>query len=165
MVPSTANTDPNRTAYTITVDAAQGVTTGISAVDRARTCNLLGTDGAKAEDFRRPGHVLPLIARAGGVRERRGHTEAGWEFARLSGIQPEVAVIGELVEETSTHEVVTDKGEGEGKVGRPGYASTGMLRADGCIAFGKKWGIKVCTIEDLVAYVEEKEGPLEIKKP
>ena len=81
------NADPFRTAYTITVDAAQGVTTGISAADRAHTANLLANPDSTASDFTRPGHMFPLIAKPGGVRERDGHTEAGVEFARLAGFE------------------------------------------------------------------------------
>lgn len=159
MVAADANTDPNRTAYAVTVDAtplagtpgAADVTTGISAHDRAVTCNVLADPGAAAGDLRRPGHVVPLLARPGGVRERRGHTEAGWELARLAGIEPAVAVIGELV---------VDGVAEAGKGGRPGYGGAGMMRAGECLRFGKEWGIKCCTIEALVRYVEEKEGVL-----
>lgn len=170
MVASSHNTDPNRTAYCITVDActtASGVTTGISAADRAATCNALAAEGTRAVDFRRPGHVVPLVARAGGVRERRGHTEAGWEFARLAGLEPAVAVIAEMVEDGEVEVVggqvqgALEHGEGGMGKGRPGYRGAGMLRAEGCLAFGRQWGIRCCTIEDLVQYVEEKEGKLE----
>ncbi|PNS16376.1 3,4-dihydroxy-2-butanone-4-phosphate synthase [Sphaceloma murrayae] len=147
MLPETANADPNRTAYTITVDAAEGVTTGISAADRALTCRLLGARGTTKEMLRRPGHVVPLRAKRGGVRERQGHTEAAVEFARLAGLDEEeqVGVIAELVEGGA--ELRTAEREG-----------TGMMRRDECLAFGKKFGIPVVTIEDLVAYVEETEG-------
>lgn len=155
MVAPGANSDPNRTAYAVTVDAcAPHVTTGIGAADRAATCNVLADPRATAHDLRRPGHVVPLIARPGGVRERRGHTEAGWELARLAGIEPAVAVIGELV---------VDGVEEEAKAsveGRPGYVGAGMMRAEECVAFGRRWGIRCCTIEALVAYVEQTEGRL-----
>lgn len=150
MLPLSANSDPNRTNYTLTVDAADNVTTGISALDRSTTCRLLANENATKESFRRPGHVVPLVARAGGVRERRGHTEATWEFARLAGVQPEVGVIGELVKD----------GEREAD-GSPGYADAGMMRAKDCVEFGRKWGIRCCTIEDLVQYVEKREGKLD----
>lgn len=176
MVAPARNADPNGTAYTVTVDAVPGAlagreheadfafdgetprwgagaprapvptTTGISAADRSRTCNVLAHPGAVAADVRRPGHVVPLIARAGGVRERRGHTEAGWELCRLAGLEPAVAVIGELVE-----------AEGEAGAG-PESGATGMMRAEACVEFGRRWGIACCTIEDLVAYLEETEG-------
>jgi len=144
----TSNEDPNRTAYTISVDAnSPETTTGISAADRALTCRLLASKGSTRESFRRPGHVFPLRAREGGVRERTGHTEAAVEFCRLAG-KPPVGVICEIVE---------DGEEIEGKAER---REPGMMRRDGCLAFGKKWGLKVCTIEDLVKYVERTEGKL-----
>lgn len=155
MIAPDANADPNRTAYTITVDAAAGVTTGISATDRSRTAAVLADPSATPGDLRRPGHVVPLIARHGGVRERRGHTEAGWELARLAGFEPPVAVIGEVSD--ALGEVVLQDG---GVAGRPGYVATGMMRAAECVEFGRKFGIRVCTIEDLVEYVEGIEGPL-----
>lgn len=90
------NQDPKGTAYTVSCDAAAGVSTGISAADRAHTANLLAHPDSKASDFTRPGHMFPLIAKPGGVRERNGHTEAGVEFSRLAGFEP-VAVIAEIV--------------------------------------------------------------------
>ena len=90
------NQDPKGTAYTVSCDAAAGVSTGISAADRAHTANLLAHPDSKAPDFTRPGHMFPLIAKPGGVRERNGHTEAGVEFACLAGFEP-VAVIAEIV--------------------------------------------------------------------
>ena len=140
------NADPNHTAYAVSIDASHpDITTGISAADRALTCNLLASPDAKASDFRRPGHILPLQAREGGVRVRRGHTEAAVELCRLAG-KGDVGVICELV---------TDGVRGEGKAELQGG---GMMRRDECLAFGKEWGIKVCTIEDLVAYVEAKDA-------
>ncbi|KAF2137674.1 uncharacterized protein K452DRAFT_291490 [Aplosporella prunicola CBS 121167] len=146
------NADPNRTAYCVSVDAAaaHGISTGISAADRATTCRLLADANTTAADFRRPGHILPLQARAGGVRERRGHTEAATELCRLAKL-PEVGVICEMI---------TDGDEVEGKAERPG---AGMMRRDDCLAFGKKWGITVCTIEDMVRYVEATEGKLDVE--
>ncbi|KAI1088086.1 3,4-dihydroxy-2-butanone 4-phosphate synthase [Rostrohypoxylon terebratum] len=138
--------DPRGTAYTISIDSADpSVTTGISAHDRALTVRQLANPSSTAASFRRPGHVLPLRARPGGVRVRPGHTEAGVDFCRLAG-KPEVAVICELVE---------DGDEVSGKAIRKG---PGMMRGEGCIAFARKWGIKVCTIADLVAYLEKTEG-------
>ncbi|KAK0664927.1 3,4-dihydroxy-2-butanone 4-phosphate synthase [Lasiodiplodia hormozganensis] len=144
------NSDPNRTAYAVSVDASarHGISTGISATDRSVTCRLLANDSATAEDFRRPGHILPLQSRDGGVRQRRGHTEAATELCRLAKL-PEVGVICELI---------TD---GEEKEGVPERVGGGMMRRDECLAFGKRFGIKVCTIEDMVRYVEETEGKLE----
>lgn len=143
------NEDPRATAYTITVDAADpSVTTGISARDRALTCRVLADPSSTKASLRRPGHVLPLRARPGGVRQRRGHTEAGTEFARLAGKRP-AAVICELVD------------DGEVVEGQALHREPGMLRGEGCIAFARRWGLKVCTIEDLVNYVEKTEGKLE----
>jgi len=146
-----SNEDPNRTAYTISVDANHPeTTTGISAHNRALTCRTLAKADVKKEDLRRPGHVFPLRAREGGVRERTGHTEAAVEFCRLAG-KPLVGVICELVE------------DGEEVAGQAIMKEPEMMRRDGCLAFGKKWGLKVCTIEDLVEYVEGKEGNLVVK--
>ena len=145
------NADPNHTAYAVSIDAAHAdISTGISAADRALTCNLLAADGAKAADFRRPGHILPLQAREGGVRVRRGHTEAAVELCRLAG-KGEVGVICELV---------TDGVRVEGKAELEGG---GMMRTEECVAFGREWGSRVCTIEDLVRWVEEKEGKLGVE--
>ena len=92
----TENTDPLRTAYTISVDAAEGVGPGISAADRAHTLRMLADPSAAPGDFVRPGHILPLRARRGGVLTRRGHTEAAVDLCRLAGLAP-VGVIAELV--------------------------------------------------------------------
>jgi 3,4-dihydroxy 2-butanone 4-phosphate synthase/GTP cyclohydrolase II len=88
--------DPRRTAYTVTVDAASGVDTGISAADRHRTLQVLANPKARAEDVIRPGHVLPLRAVSGGVLHRPGHTEAAVDLCRLAGLEP-VGAIAELV--------------------------------------------------------------------
>lgn len=158
MLPMTANSDPNRTNYTITVDAVAdlGITTGISAQDRATTCRALAAEASGAQTFRRPGHVVPLIAKVGGVRERRGHTEAAWELARLAKIEPAVGVIGEMV--VDGHE---SEESHPGALGRkPEYVGAGMMRAKECVEFGRLWGIRCCTIEALEAYVVEKERKL-----
>ncbi|KAL1297385.1 hypothetical protein AAFC00_004923 [Neodothiora populina] len=149
MVPASANQDKNRTAYTVTVDAAEGVTTGISATDRALTCRLLGDKSSSAATFRRPGHVVPLRAVEGGVRARQGHTEAAVEFSRLAGLEPAVGIIAEVVE------TPTDV---EGKGGE--MTGEHMMRGPALVQFGRKYGILVVTIEDLKKYVEEKEGKL-----
>jgi len=140
------NKDPNRTAYTISIDSNDpSVTTGISAHDRALTCRILASKSVQQGSFRRPGHVFPLRARDGGVLERTGHTEAAVEFCRLAG-KAEVGVICELVE------------DGEEVPGRAEYRMPGMMRRDACLRFGKKWGLRVCTIEDLVEYVQRSDG-------
>lgn len=136
------NLDPNRTAYTITIDATEGVTTGISAQDRSFTCQKLADPKVKKETFRRPGHVVPLQAREGGVRVRAGHTEAAVEFCQLAGKEA-VGVLAELVE---------DGEEVEGQAERSG--GFGMMRRDGCLAFARKYGLKVVTIEDLIRFLE-----------
>lgn len=146
------NSDPNRTAYTITIDSsAPEITTGISAHDRALTCRQLADPKfQRKENFRRPGHIVPLQAREGGVRQRAGHTEAAVDFCKLAGMEP-VAVIAEMVEDG---EEVEGKAELRGNIG--------MMRRDGCLAFARRYGIKVVTIEDLVEYLNvngwEKKG-------
>ncbi|KAL4973007.1 DHBP synthase RibB-like alpha/beta domain-containing protein [Aspergillus desertorum] len=143
------NTDPKGTAYTVSIDAADpSITTGISAHDRALACRTLASPSARPQDFRRPGHIIPLQAKAGGIRQRNGHTEAAVEFCRLAGKAP-VGVIAELVEDGELVEGVAEI-----------RGNNGMMRRDGCLKFGRKWGLKVCTIEDLVEYVERTEGPL-----
>ncbi|KAM0525644.1 hypothetical protein ACHAPE_000354 [Trichoderma viride] len=142
--------DPRGTAYTVSVDAADpSVTTGISAHDRALVCRVLADPASSASSLRRPGHVLPLRAAPGGVRARNGHTEAATEFCRLAG-KAEAGVICEIVD------------DGEVVPGRAVHNNPGMLRGEACIAFARKWGLKVCTIADLVAYVEKTEGKLPV---
>ena len=145
MVPGTKNNEVDGTAYTISVDAVgDGMTTGISAYDRAMTCQKLSRPDAKPSDFRRPGHIFPLMARDGGVRARKGHTEATLEFCRLAG-KREVGALFELVQVGEEYgEVKTERTVPEG----------GMLRGQECLAFGTRWGIKVCTIEALTEYLE-----------
>lgn len=122
------NEDRLATAYTVTVDAARGVTTGISAADRAHTLRTLAAPTSKPRDLIRPGHIVPLRARAGGVLARRGHTEAAVDLCRLAGLAP-VAAIAELV---------ADEGE--------------MLRTPGVLALGRALNLPVITIADLVAW-------------
>ncbi|ORX71165.1 3,4-dihydroxy-2-butanone 4-phosphate synthase [Linderina pennispora] len=123
------STDPLRTQYTITVDAAEGVSTGISAHDRSRTISLLGDfQNAEPKSFRRPGHVLPLRAKRGGVLERGGHTEASIDLTRLAGLN----MAGALCE------LVNDDGT--------------MKRRDDCKVFAAEHGLKMITISDLAAY-------------
>ncbi|EAQ85126.1 hypothetical protein CHGG_09140 [Chaetomium globosum CBS 148.51] len=142
--------DPRGTAYTVSVDAADpSVTTGISARDRALVCRALADDKAGPGDFRRPGHVFPLQAQAGGVRQRPGHTEAAVDLCRLAGKKP-AAVICELVD------------DGAEVPGRAIREEPGMLRGEACVAFARKWGLKVCTIADMVAYLEKVEGKIEV---
>lgn len=126
MVPNSE--DPLRTAYTISCDARAVDATGISATDRALTARTLA-DGSAA-DLVRPGHMLPLIAKPGGVRERPGHTEASVDLTRLAGLSP-VAVIGE---------VVHDDGE--------------MMRAPALAEFAADHNLGIVTIEQLIAHLE-----------
>jgi 3,4-dihydroxy 2-butanone 4-phosphate synthase / GTP cyclohydrolase II len=122
------NRDPLRTAYTVTVDAASGVTTGISAADRAHTIRTLAAPATGPDDLVRPGHVVPLRAREGGVLSRPGHTEAAVDLCRLAGLAP-VGAIGELV---------ADDGA--------------MLRTPEVLALGVAEDLPVITIADLVAW-------------
>ena len=142
------NEDSRGTAYTISVDASHpSVTTGISAADRALTLQTLADPNATVESFRRPGHVLPLEARVGGVRERNGHTEAAVDFCRLAGKRSAAAIC----------EIVDDGVAVEGRAVRVG---AGMLTGEKCIEFARRWGLRVVIIADLVTYLEKTEGKL-----
>lgn len=142
------NQDHRGTAYTVTVDADDpSITTGIAAHDRALTLRVLADPDATESSFRRPGHVLPLKAREGGVRERRGHTEAAVDFCRLAGKRGAAAIC----------EIVDD---GDEVPGRPIRVGAGMLRGEKCVEFARRWGLRVVTIADLVAYLEKTEGKL-----
>ncbi|MDR0993432.1 MAG: bifunctional 3,4-dihydroxy-2-butanone-4-phosphate synthase/GTP cyclohydrolase II [Verrucomicrobiota bacterium] len=120
--------DRYRTAFTVSVDARRGITTGISAFDRARTVELLADEHATAEDFIRPGHLFPLQAVPGGVLRRTGHTEASVDLARLAGLKP-VAVICE---------VMNNNGE--------------MARLPDLIPFAEHHRLRILTVADLVAW-------------
>ncbi|MGW2512068.1 bifunctional 3,4-dihydroxy-2-butanone-4-phosphate synthase/GTP cyclohydrolase II [Streptomyces scopuliridis] len=124
------NTESMRTAFTVSVDAsgAHGVTTGISAADRATTLQLLAAGDAEPSDFVRPGHVFPLRAKAGGVLVRNGHTEAAVDLARLAGLRPAGAIV----------EIAGEDGV--------------MLRLPELIPFARKHGLTIISIEDLIAY-------------
>src|SRR5450631_3349775 len=122
------NQDPRGTAYTVTVDAAEGVTTGISAADRAHTIRLLAQEGSVASDFNRPGHVVPLRARQGGVLVRGGHTEAAVDLCRLAGLSP-VGAIGELVHDDGS-----------------------MMRLPAVLELGREHNLPVITIAALIAW-------------
>ncbi|RMZ85117.1 hypothetical protein DV738_g380, partial [Chaetothyriales sp. CBS 135597] len=143
MIGDGASQDPKRTAYCVSVDASEeGVTTGISARDRASTCRTLAGKLSGPADLRRPGHILPLRARDGGVLERQGHTEAAVEFCRLAG-KRQVAAIGEIVE------------DGLAVEGQAVLKGSGMMTRDACLQFGRRFGLKVVTIADLVDYVNK----------
>ena len=124
------NEDAKGTAYTVSCDAAVGVSTGISATDRALTARILADPRSQPAALTRPGHVFPLRAVKGGVRERPGHTEAAVELCQLAGLEP-VGVIAE---------VVYDNGE--------------MMRLDGLRGFALEHGCPLISIADLVAYLE-----------
>ena len=126
-----ASEDARSTAYTVSVDAAHGVTTGISAHDRAHTLNVLSDPESTSTSIIRPGHVLPLRAVDGGVRERSGHTEAAVELMKLAGLQP-VGAIAEVVAEDGS-----------------------MMRLPGLIELGARDGVPVITIEQLIAHLNE----------
>ena len=126
-----ASEDARSTAYTVSVDAAEGVTTGISAHDRAHTLNVLANPDSTATSLIRPGHVLPLRAVDGGVRERSGHTEAAVDLMKLAGLRP-VGAIAEVVAEDGS-----------------------MMRLPGLIELGARDGVPVITIEQLIAHLNE----------
>jgi 3,4-dihydroxy 2-butanone 4-phosphate synthase/GTP cyclohydrolase II len=133
------NQDKRGTAYTVTVDAREGVTTGISAADRARTIRLLADPDAKSVDFMRPGHVVPLRAKEGGVLRRPGHTEAGVDLPRMAGLPPAGALC----------EIVSAKDDGE------------MARRDELEVFAAEHGLALITIADLIAYRRRFEKQVE----
>jgi 3,4-dihydroxy 2-butanone 4-phosphate synthase/GTP cyclohydrolase II len=122
------NTDSHKTAFTVSIDLAEGTTTGISAADRARTIRSAVDPAATADQFHRPGHVFPLRYQPGGVLVRPGHTEAAVDLARLAGLTP-AGVLCEVVNDDGT-----------------------MSRGDALVAFAEEHGIPIITIEDLVAY-------------
>jgi len=125
---STNNQSRHRTAFTVSIEARDGITTGISAADRAHTISV-ATDPRKGKyDIVSPGHVFPLIARDGGVLVRAGHTEASVDISRLAGLNP-AAVICEIMKDDGT-----------------------MARLPDLIEFAKTHGLKVATIRDLIAY-------------
>jgi 3,4-dihydroxy 2-butanone 4-phosphate synthase/GTP cyclohydrolase II len=101
MVPDENNADPRGTAFTVSVDLARGISTGISAADRAATVRALADPSSQAEDFTRPGHVFPLRARPGGVLKRAGHTEAAVDLTRMAGVSP-VGLLCELANDDGT---------------------------------------------------------------
>ena len=134
-------TNENKTAhstnFTVSIEAATGVTTGISAADRARTVQCAVAANAKAEDLVQPGHIFPLMAKAGGVLSRAGHTEAGCDFARLAGVDPS-AVIVEILNEDGT-----------------------MARRPDLEIFAKEHNLKMGTIADLIHYRIQHENTFE----
>jgi 3,4-dihydroxy 2-butanone 4-phosphate synthase/GTP cyclohydrolase II len=122
------NTSKHNTAFTISIEAKKGVTTGISAHDRAKTVQVAIDDDSTADDLARPGHIFPLIARKGGVLRRVGHTEASVDLARLAGLKP-AGVICEIMNEDGT-----------------------MSRLPELEVFAERHGIKIGTVADLIQY-------------
>ncbi|WP_375242494.1 3,4-dihydroxy-2-butanone-4-phosphate synthase [Lacinutrix sp.] len=137
----TNNTDPMETAFTVSVDLkGQGVTTGISASDRALTIKSLVNKSTKPFDLARPGHIFPLVAKEGGVLRRTGHTEAAIDFARLAGLDA-AGVIVEIMNEDGT-----------------------MARLPQLIEVAKKFDLKLVSIEDLVAYRMDHDSLIDKKE-
>lgn len=131
------NTDRISTNFTVSVDCKTGTTTGISMSDRAKTIKMLSSDRARPNDFSRPGHIFPLIAREGGVLVRAGHTEAAVDLAELAGLAP-VGVVCEII-----------KDDGE------------MARLPELRKFAKKHQLRIISIQDLIAYRRTKEKVVE----
>src|SRR5436190_21264727 len=129
----TQNRESFKTDFQVSVDAARGITTGISAADRARTIQIMAGPTSVSEDLVQPGHVFPLRARAGGVLQRAGHTEAAVDLARLAGCRP-IGVICEILSEDGS-----------------------MARLPELRKFARKHKLKLCTIEDLIKYRRARE--------
>ena len=135
------NTDPMETAFTVSVDLrGKGVTTGISANDRAKTIKALIDPSTKPFELARPGHIFPLVAKEGGVLRRTGHTEAAIDLARLAGLNP-AGVIVEIMNEDGT-----------------------MARLPQLLNVAKKFNLKIISIEDLVAYRMQHDSLIEKKE-
>jgi 3,4-dihydroxy 2-butanone 4-phosphate synthase/GTP cyclohydrolase II len=125
------------TNFTVSIEAARGVTTGISAADRARTVQAAVAPNACPEDLVQPGHIFPLMARPGGVLTRAGHTEAGCDLARLAGFEPSAVIV----------EILNEDGS--------------MARRDDLVAFAREHGLKIGTVADLIAYRVRNERTVE----
>ncbi|WP_179346510.1 3,4-dihydroxy-2-butanone-4-phosphate synthase [Winogradskyella ursingii] len=135
------NTDPMETAFTVSVDLrGNGVSTGISASDRAKTIKALINKETKSFELARPGHIFPLVAKDGGVLRRTGHTEAAIDFARLAGFEPAGVIV----------EIMNDDGT--------------MARLPQLLKVAKKFDLKIVSIEDLVAYRMEHDSLIEKKE-
>ena len=127
------NDAPMSTAFTVSIDYKEGLTTGISAEERAATTQALTNSNVSADDFVRPGHIFPLVARQGGVLVRSGHTEAGTDLAILAGLPP-VGLLAELVNDDGT-----------------------VQRLQELMAFSREHNLKIITIADLIAYRHQRE--------
>jgi 3,4-dihydroxy 2-butanone 4-phosphate synthase/GTP cyclohydrolase II len=126
------------TNFTISIEAAEGVTTGISAHDRARTIQAAVAPKAQPSDLRQPGHIFPLMAQPGGVLTRAGHTEAGCDLARLAGVEPAAVIV----------EILNDDGH--------------MARRDDLVKFARRHKLKIGTIAELIEYRLRTEESVEI---
>lgn len=139
------NTSLHETAFTVSVDAIKGTTTGISASDRCKTIKTIVSDKTNPSDLARPGHIFPIIGRNGGVLRRAGHTEASMDLAQLAGFSRSGVIC----------EIIGDDGE--------------MLRGDDLFMFAKKHNLKIISIEDLIRFRRKKESIVkkleEIKLP
>jgi 3,4-dihydroxy 2-butanone 4-phosphate synthase/GTP cyclohydrolase II len=134
-----SNTDVRQTTnFTVSIEAAEGVTTGISAHDRARTVQAAVAPDAEPSDLRQPGHIFPLMAQPGGVLTRAGHTEAGCDLARLAGLEPAAVIV----------EILNDDGA--------------MARRDDLVKFARRHDLKIGTIADLIEYRLRTEESVEI---
>lgn len=131
------NDAPMSTAFTVSIDYKEGLTTGISAEERAATVQALTNSNVAADDFVRPGHIFPLVARQGGVLVRSGHTEAGVDLSQLAGLQP-VGLLAELVNDDGT-----------------------VQRLPELLEFSKQHNLKIITIADLIAYRQIREQLVE----
>lgn len=132
------NRDSFRTDFTVTVDAAEGISTGISAYDRTQTIRILSNPDSKPEQLVQPGHVFPLRARPGGVLERAGHTEAAVDLATLAGLHPS-GVLCELVNDDGT-----------------------VARLPQLLEYKKKFGLKLISIASLIEYRHQRENLVEL---
>ena len=134
------NRELYKTDFTVSVDAARGVTTGISAFDRATTILAISNPKSSPEDLVQPGHVFPLRAKDGGVLRRAGHTEAAVDLARLAGLQP-AGVLCEILHDDGT-----------------------MARLPELMEFRKTHGLRICTIQSLIAYRRQREKLVELEQ-
>lgn len=137
MVPMHKNNSSNQTAFTVSIEATEGVSTGISAADRAHTIRVAAHPNAKASDVSTPGHIFPITAREGGVLKRAGHTEGSVDLARLAGLNP-AAVICEIINPDGT-----------------------MARVEDLKEFARKHDLKIGTIVDLIKYRLKHESLVE----
>lgn len=131
------NDAPMGTAFTVTIDYKEGLTTGISAKERAATCHALANRNVVADDFVRPGHIFPLVAKSGGVLMRSGHTEAAVDLVKLAGLHP-AGVICELVNDDGS-----------------------VKRGPQVMAFAREHGFKIISVADLIAYRQRRERLVE----